>query len=198
MFLGRGRRRAERTCHLQPDVARSAVARPINEQFERRKREQMRTARAAERRNRKAERAAAAPTRREANGEDPDLAGIVVGPQPRAAISAEEARRAVENAMNPGGVAGRQQGATGTSEVFVGNLDFGATEAQLREPFVAAGFKVEKITIARDRATGEPRGFAFVELQGFKEAAAAVRKLDGTEIANRRLRLNVAEPKTRY
>lgn len=158
----------------------------------------MRTARAAERRNRKAERAAAAPTRREANGEDPDLAGIVVGPQPRAAISAEEARRAVENAMNPGGVAGRQQGATGTSEVFVGNLDFGATEAQLREPFVAAGFKVEKITIARDRATGEPRGFAFVELQGFKEAAAAVRKLDGTEIANRRLRLNVAEPKTRY
>jgi len=100
--------------------------------------------------------------------------------------------------MNPGGMPGRQQGAQGTSEVFVGNLDFAATETQLREPFVAAGFKVEKITIARDRATGEPRGFAFVELQGFKEAAAAVRKLDGTEIASRRLRLNVAEPKTRY
>ena len=100
--------------------------------------------------------------------------------------------------MNPGAMAGRQQSAMGTSEVFVGNLDFSATETQLREPFVAAGFKVEKVSIARDRATGEPRGFAFVELQGFKEAAAAVRKLDGLEIANRRLRLNVAEAKPRY
>ena len=158
----------------------------------------MRTARAAERRNRKLERAAAAPARRAANGEDPDLAGIVVGPQPRDAVSTEEARLAVERAMNPGGMAGRQQAALGTSEVFVGNLDFSATESQLREPFVAAGFKVAKVSIARDRATGEPRGFAFVELQGFKEAAAAVRKLDGLEIANRRLRLNVAEAKARY
>ncbi len=173
------------------------MARPIDQQFERRKREQIRTARAAERRNRKQERAAAAaaagPRSREGSGEDPDLAGIVVGPQPREVIPEHEARRAVERAMNPGGSGpGEQRRSAGTSEVFVGNLDFSATEDELRRLFVSAGFSVEKASIVRDRATGQPRGFAFVEVQGFKEAAAAVTKLDGTELAGRRLRLNVA------
>jgi hypothetical protein len=175
------------------------VAKHIDQSFERRKREQLRTARAAERRNRKAERAAAAPVARSGNGEDPDLAGIVVGPQPRDIISEQEARRAVERAMNPGALMqGEQARSAGTSEVFVGNLDFNATDDELRKLFVAAGFTVVKVSIAKDRSTGQPRGFAFVEVQGFREAASAVKKLDGTEVAGRRLRLNVAEEKARY
>jgi RNA recognition motif-containing protein len=100
--------------------------------------------------------------------------------------------------MNPGAIMpGEQRRSAGRSEVFVGNLDFTATEDELRNLFVSAGFTVEKVGIVRDRSTGQPRGFAFVAVEGFKEAAAAVTKLDGTELAGRRLRLNVAEEKSR-
>ena len=174
------------------------MARQINQEFERRKREAARTARASERRNRKQQRAAAASNLRATNGDDPDLAGIVVGPQPRKEIPEQEARRAVERAMNPGAImSGEQHRSAGTSEVFVGSLDFTATENDLGQLFVSAGFSVEKVSIIRDRATGAPRGFAFVELQGFRQAAAAVAKLDGTELAGRRLHLNVADGKSR-
>lgn len=170
----------------------------IDEQLERRKREQIRTQRAAERRDRKQERVSAGPSNRSGGGEDPDLAGIVVGPQPRDEISEQEARRAVERAMSPGAVRpGDEPRAVRKSKIFVGNLDFGAKEDDLQQLFVAAGFAVEAVSIVRDRSTGQPRGFAFVELQGFKEAARAVTKLDGTEFAGRPLRLNVAEDKPR-
>jgi hypothetical protein len=173
------------------------VARQINQEFERRKREAARTARAAERRIRKQQRSAAVPASRADNGEDPDLAGIVAGPQPREKIPEEEARRAVERAMNPGAsMPGEERRSAGTSEVFVGSLDFTVAEDELRQLFVSAGFSVERVSIVRDRATGEPRGFAFVELQGFRQAAIAVAKLDGTELAGRRLRLNVANGKS--
>ena len=172
------------------------MARKSNHQFEKRKREQIRTERATERRTRKLERTAASPTSRSGASEDPDLAGIVVGPQPRDEISEQEARRAVERAMNPGtAMGGDEARGSRTSRIFVGNLDFTAREDELRELFVAAGFTVEEASIVRDRSTGQPRGFAFVEVQGFKEAARAVTKLNGTELAGRPLRLSVAESK---
>src|SRR5712691_7541285 len=53
--------------------------------------------------------------------------------------------------------------------IYVGNLDFNATEEQLRSLFAAHG-NVEKVHIVLDRDTGQPRGFAFVEMTNDGEA----------------------------
>ena len=168
------------------------MARKPNHGFEKRKREQQRAERAAARRNRKMERAAAGPSRVGVGGEDPDLAGIVVGPQPKDEVSAEEAKRVVERAMNPGAALGGER-AVRTTRLFVGNLDFDATEQDIRDVFGAAGFKVKEAPVVRDRNTGQSRGFAFVEVEGPKEATRAISELNGVELAGRALRISLAD-----
>jgi RNA recognition motif-containing protein len=78
--------------------------------------------------------------------------------------------------------------------IFIGNLDFSTTEEQLRVLFAAHG-TVESITIVKDRDTGEPRGFAFVEMTQAEEAQVAISSLDGTLLNERALRVNEARPK---
>lgn len=57
--------------------------------------------------------------------------------------------------------------------IFIGNLDFSTTEDQLRALFAAHG-AVETVTIVRDRDTGQPRGFAFLEMTNDSEAEKAI------------------------
>jgi len=76
----------------------------------------------------------------------------------------------------------------------IGNLDFTATEEQLRTLFAAYG-AVETVTIVKDRDTGESRGFAFVEMPQAAEAQAAISSLDGVLLNERALRVNEARPK---
>lgn len=78
--------------------------------------------------------------------------------------------------------------------IFVGNLDFASTEDQLRTLFAAHG-TVESVTIVKDRDTGQPRGFAFVEMTQAAEAKGAIVSLDGTIQNGRALRVNEARPK---
>jgi len=78
--------------------------------------------------------------------------------------------------------------------IFIGNLDFTATEEQLRTLFAGYG-AVETVTIVKDRDTGEPRGFAFVEMPQAAEAQAAISSLDGVLLNERALRVNEARPK---
>ena len=78
--------------------------------------------------------------------------------------------------------------------IFVGNLDFASTENHLRSLFAAYG-TVASVTIVRDRDTGQPRGFAFVEMTEAGEAQAAILSLDGTIQNGRALRVNEARPK---
>jgi len=175
------------------------MARKPNHRFEQRKREQERERRADARRARKQERAESSTSRSTANGEDPDLAGIVVGPQPKEEISKEEAQRAVERALNPGKrLAGEDVAPPRSSRLFVGNLDFGVNEQDLRSMFIEAGFEVAEVAIVKDRDTGQPRGFAFVDIVGLTQAARAVTELDGFELAGRALRLNVSDKPRRY
>jgi RNA recognition motif-containing protein len=75
--------------------------------------------------------------------------------------------------------------------VFVGNLSFDTTLDELRELFAPDGEGVE-IILPTDRMTGRPRGFAFVEFATEEEAAEAIQKFDGFELAGRRLRVNEA------
>ena len=48
--------------------------------------------------------------------------------------------------------------------LYVGNLSFSITEADLREAFKAEGHDVSEVKLVTDRETGRPRGFAFVEM----------------------------------
>jgi len=78
--------------------------------------------------------------------------------------------------------------------IFVGNLDFGATESSLRTLFEPYG-KVERVNLVTDRDTGRARGFAFVEMTDSAEADRAIAALNGTNFAGRTLNVNEARPK---
>src|SRR6202049_5322656 len=68
--------------------------------------------------------------------------------------------------------------------VYVGNLSFETTQADLRNLFAPFG-EVEHISVINDRETGRPRGFAFVEMPDDHEAAQAMAGLNGREVAGR-------------
>jgi RNA recognition motif-containing protein len=78
--------------------------------------------------------------------------------------------------------------------IFVRNLDPTTTETQLRDLCAAYG-SVESITIAQDRDTQGPRGFAFVEMIDASHAQAAIQSLNGFLLNERELRLNESRPK---
>ena len=79
--------------------------------------------------------------------------------------------------------------------IYVGNLDYNINEQELREAFEAFG-KVENVTIMRDRDTGQPRGFAFVEMANDEEAQKAIAGTNGTQLGARNVNVNEARPKT--
>jgi RNA recognition motif-containing protein len=78
--------------------------------------------------------------------------------------------------------------------IYVGNLSFDATEDQVRSVFEAYG-AVEKVNIITDRDTGQPRGFAFVEMPDDDAASKAIESLSGTSLGGRNLNVNEARPK---
>ena len=82
------------------------------------------------------------------------------------------------------------------TNIFVGNLDYSVTEDQLRTAFAVYG-AVETVTIVMDRDTGQPRGFAFVEMTNAQEAEKAIHSLDGSALNQRALRVNEARAKIR-
>jgi RNA recognition motif-containing protein len=78
--------------------------------------------------------------------------------------------------------------------IYIGNLDYSTTEDQLRTLFLAHG-AVETATVVRDRDTGQPRGFAFLEMTNDGEAEKAIHALNGTLVAGRTLAVNEARSK---
>jgi len=79
--------------------------------------------------------------------------------------------------------------------IYVGNLDYNVTEQDLRAAFEAYG-QVDNVTIMRDRDTGQPRGFAFVEMANDEEAQKAIAGTNGTQLGKRNVNVNEARPKT--
>ena len=78
--------------------------------------------------------------------------------------------------------------------IFVGNLDFGATEESIRSMFESHG-AVERVSLVTDRDTGRSRGFAFVEMTDPGEADRAIAALNGANLGGRSLNVNEARPK---
>jgi RNA recognition motif-containing protein len=74
--------------------------------------------------------------------------------------------------------------------LYVGNLPFSATEAEVRELFEQHG-KVDSVKIINDRDTGRPRGFCFVDMPA-EDAQKAIAGLSGFEMNGRALRVNEA------
>jgi RNA recognition motif-containing protein len=79
--------------------------------------------------------------------------------------------------------------------IFVGNLSRDVTEEDLRQAFGAYG-QVKSVSIIRDKFSGEPRGFGFVEMVSKAEAQAAIAGMNQKELKGRALNVNEARPKT--
>ncbi len=78
--------------------------------------------------------------------------------------------------------------------IYIGNLSRDTTEHQLRQAFEGFG-EVSTVKIVEDKYSGEPRGFAFVEMSANSEAAAAISGLNGQDMNGRALNVNEAKPR---
>ena len=80
------------------------------------------------------------------------------------------------------------------TNIFVGNLSYQATTADLQAAFEAYG-SVERVNVVTDRDTGQPRGFAFIEMTDSNAAQTAITQLNGAELYGRSMNVNEARPK---
>ena len=81
------------------------------------------------------------------------------------------------------------------TSIYVGNLSYTATEEDLRQAFAQYG-EVSAVNVIKDRETGRPRGFAFVEMPDGNEAVTAIKELNLAEIGGRSVTVTEARPKT--
>ncbi len=80
------------------------------------------------------------------------------------------------------------------TNIFVGNLSFSTTQDDLQAAFAPYG-SVERVSVVTDRETGQPRGFAFIEMTEQQDAMTAITQLNGTDLNGRTLNVNEARPK---
>ena len=80
------------------------------------------------------------------------------------------------------------------SKLFVGNLAHSVTDTHLNEFVINAGFQVASAVVIRDKMTGQPRGFGFVELAEGEDLQRAIGGLNGQELEGRQLTVNEARP----
>ena len=81
--------------------------------------------------------------------------------------------------------------------IYVGNLSYEATQADLKEVFADYG-SVTRVHVPTDRETGRPRGFAFVEMNTEAEESKAIDTLDGAEWMGRSLKVSQARPREEH
>jgi RNA recognition motif-containing protein len=80
------------------------------------------------------------------------------------------------------------------TNIFVGNLSFQTTQDELQDAFAHYG-SVERVSIVTDRDSGQPRGFAFVEMTDKAQANSAINGLNGADLNGRAMNVNEARPK---
>jgi RNA recognition motif-containing protein len=79
--------------------------------------------------------------------------------------------------------------------IYVGNLSFEVTVETLRQAFEAFG-QVGSARIVKDKYSGQPRGFGFVEMPDQATGQAAIENLNGKELLGRQMDVNEARPRT--
>src|SRR5690242_130113 len=80
------------------------------------------------------------------------------------------------------------------SKLYVGNLPHSSTDGSLSEFVTNAGFSVASAVVIRDKMTGDPRGFGFVELAEGEDVQRAIGVLNGQKLEGRTLTVNEARP----
>jgi RNA recognition motif-containing protein len=80
-------------------------------------------------------------------------------------------------------------------QIYVGNLSYRTTDADLKEAFERFG-SVANVQIIMDKVTNRSRGFAFVEMPDAAEGSAAIEGMNGKDVQGRELRVNEAKPQT--
>jgi cold-inducible RNA-binding protein len=81
-----------------------------------------------------------------------------------------------------------------SNKVFVGNLSFSVNDGMLYDRFSSCGV-IKSARVVTDRDTGKSRGFGFVEFESENEAEAAIRELNGADIAGRAINVSLAHPR---
>jgi len=81
-----------------------------------------------------------------------------------------------------------------SAKLYVGNLSFQTTGADLEQLFVGAG-GAQSVNVITDRDTGRSRGFAFVDMASEAQAQEAISQLNGKEVDGRSLTVSVARPR---
>jgi len=82
-----------------------------------------------------------------------------------------------------------------STKLYVGNLPYQTTESDLQTLFESAG-QVSTVNVVKDKATGQARGFAFVEMSDAEGARKAISELDQHQYGGRSLTVNEAKPMT--
>lgn len=82
-------------------------------------------------------------------------------------------------------------------KLYVGNLSFRTEEQTLQDLFAQAG-PISSVRLMRDKATGQSRGFAFVEMETEEAAQAAIDRYNGQELEGRKLTVNEARPQPEF
>ncbi|MBI5251500.1 MAG: RNA-binding protein [Desulfomonile tiedjei] len=80
-------------------------------------------------------------------------------------------------------------------KIYVGNLSFDSSEADLKGLFATYG-EVVSAKVITDQFTGKSRGFAFIEMSNREEGLKAIQALDSNDFGGRSLKVNEAKPKT--
>ncbi len=80
-------------------------------------------------------------------------------------------------------------------KLYVGNLPFQATEQEITNWFQQAGATGATVSLVTDKFTGQPRGFAFVEINNDEEAARVIQSLNGQDFMGRNVVVNEAKPR---
>ncbi len=80
-----------------------------------------------------------------------------------------------------------------TKKLYVGNLSYGTTVEELKKLFSEVG-PVVSATIIMDRATGQSKGFGFVEMDSVKAAQDAIAKYNNYEMNRRNITVSEARP----
>ncbi len=85
------------------------------------------------------------------------------------------------------------------NKLYVGNLEYGATEDEIKGFFEEKGIVPKEVTIIKDKYTGRSKGFGFVEVGSEEEIQKAVETLNDQELKGRKLKVSKArKPRQRF
>lgn len=90
--------------------------------------------------------------------------------------------------------ANRQPSPSRGMNIYIGNLSQEVTEEDLRETFSAYG-RITNVKVVKDRESGEPKGFGFVEMPAMAEARSAIKNLNGTMLKGQIVKVSEARPR---